>query len=87
MGFYLGGRLYGFKTPLDLLRFRALPFLDRLRTGLGALASTRGVRDSLALDRRPVAEWLRGIFGARVFDRIWGPLLRAKFGDSRFQIQ
>lgn len=81
MGFYLGGRLYGFNTPLDLLRFRALPFLDRLRTGLGALYITRGVRDSLALDRRPVAEWLRGIFGARVFDRIWGPLLRAKFGD------
>ena len=36
MGFRLGGKLYGFNSPLDLLRFRALSFPDRIRTGLGA---------------------------------------------------
>jgi protoporphyrinogen oxidase len=81
MGFYLGGRLYAFNTPLDVLRFRALSLIDRLRTGLGALYITRAVRDGLPLDDVPVADWLRRIFGARVFDKIWGPLLRAKFGE------
>lgn len=81
MGFYLGGRLYGFNTPADVLRFRALPLADRLRTGLGALYVTRGVRDGLPLDDMPVGDWLRRIFGRRVFDQIWAPLLRAKFGE------
>jgi protoporphyrinogen oxidase len=81
MGFYLGGRLYGFNSPLDVLRFRALPLLDRLRTGFGALYVTRGVRDGLALDEVPARDWLLRVFGARVFERIWAPLLRAKFGE------
>jgi protoporphyrinogen oxidase len=84
MGFYLGGRLYAFNTPLDVLRFRALPLVDRLRIGFGALYVTRGVRDGLALDDVPAPEWLRHIFGPRVFERIWAPLLRAKFGE-RFE--
>lgn len=81
MGFYLGGCLYGFNTPLDLLRFRALPLVDRLRTGLGALYITRGKRAGLDLDELSARDWLRRIFGARVFAQIWGPLLRAKFGE------
>jgi protoporphyrinogen oxidase len=81
MGFYLGGRLYGFNTPTDVLRFGALSLADRLRTGLGALYVTRGVRDGLALDEVPVGDWLRRIFGRRVFEQIWAPLLRAKFGE------
>ena len=81
MGFYLGGRLYGFNTPADVLRFGALPLADRLRTGLGALYVTRAVRDGLALDDVPVGDWLRRIFGRRVFEQIWAPLLRAKFGE------
>ena len=31
-------------------------------------------------------DWLRGLFGQRVFERIWDPLLRAKFGDRRDQV-
>ncbi len=86
MGFYLGGHLYGFNTPLDVLRFGALPMVDRLRTGLGAAYVTRGVRDGLPLDDQPVDVWLRRIFGPRVFAQIWMPLLRAKFGDRYAQV-
>ncbi len=81
MGFHVGGRLYGFNTPLDLLRFGALSLPDRVRTGLGALYLTRGVRAPHALDDITAAEWLPRIFGPRVMTRIWEPLLRAKFGD------
>jgi len=81
MGFHIGGRLYGFNTPLDVLRFRALSVPDRLRTGLGALYITKIKRRSLDLDAVRAAPWLRRIFGRRVFERIWTPLLRAKFGE------
>lgn len=81
MGFHIGGTLYGFNSPMDVLRFRALPLVDRLRTGLGALYITQLRRRALDLDCVYARDWLLRIFGQRVFDRIWQPLLRAKFGE------
>lgn len=81
MGFRLGGELYGFNSPLDLLRFRALSFPDRLRTGFGAAYITKIKKRGLDLDDVYACDWLRRIFGQRIYARIWEPLLRAKFGD------
>jgi protoporphyrinogen oxidase len=81
MGFLVDGRLYGFNTPVDLLRFGALAPVDRLRTGLGALYLTRAPGDGRTLDEIPARAWLTRLFGPRVFARLWEPLLRAKFGD------
>lgn len=83
MGFLVDGVLYGFNSPADLLRFQALTLPDRIRTGLGALYITRLKRSALELDDVPAREWLVRLFGPRVFERIWDPLLRAKFGDLR----
>jgi protoporphyrinogen oxidase len=81
MGFRLGGELYGFNSPLDLLRFRALSLPDRIRTGIGAAYITKIKKNGLDLDDVRACDWLRRIFGPRIYERIWGPLLRAKFGD------
>ncbi len=86
MGFLVDGTLYGFNTPLDLLRFRALAPHDRLRTALGALYITKLKRRALDLDEVPARDWLLRLFGRRVFERIWDPLLRAKFGDRRASV-
>lgn len=83
MGFLVDGRLYGFNTPVDLLRFGALGLADRVRTGLGALYITRVKRRALDLDEVPALPWLTRVFGPRVVARLWDPLLRAKFGDLR----
>lgn len=83
MGFVHRGQSYAFNTPLDLLRFRALSLPDRVRTGLGALYITKGVRDGASLDDELAVDWLPRVFGRRVFERIWDPLLAAKFGDRR----
>jgi protoporphyrinogen oxidase len=83
MGFLVDGALYGFNTPTDLLRFHALSLADRLRTGLGALYITQLKRNGRELDGVRAVDWLRALFGPRVFERIWDPLLRAKFGDRR----
>lgn len=82
MGFHIGGRLYGLNTPLDVLRFGALPFAERLRMALGALRATRRRRNPLQLDDIPAHDWLHRLFGHEVATRIWEPLLRAKFGDA-----
>lgn len=86
IGYHIDGRLYPLSKPIDLLRFEPLSFLDRLRTGLGTLYLQRMIRDATSLDRRNVREWLTRIFGPRVYDVLWAPLLASKFGDRADQV-
>jgi len=86
MGFHIDGRLQAFDTPLDLLRFRALTPVERLRTGLAAFYITTLKKNALALDDVRARDWLVSLFGRRVYDRIWDPLLAAKFGDRRDEV-
>ncbi len=78
-GMYFANRFYKLSTPVDLLRFDALPFLDRIRLGLLALRARR-VQDWQALEQRSAADWLRELGGERVYEVVWEPLLRGKFG-------
>jgi protoporphyrinogen oxidase len=78
---FTAGRPWHFTTPLDLLRFKPLPVLDRLHTGVGALRLAR-VKEWEALDRIPALQWLERYTGRRAAEIVWEPLLRAKFGAS-----
>jgi protoporphyrinogen oxidase len=78
-GMYYANRFYKLSTPLDLLRFDALAFPDRIRLGLLALRARR-VHDWQALEQRTAADWLRELGGERVYKVVWEPLLRGKFG-------
>lgn len=86
MGIIHQDRLYPFNSALDLLRFGAVPFPHRLRTGFGALFITKFKRDALDLDEVLAIPWLRSLFGDRVFETVWDPLLAAKFGDRRGEV-
>jgi protoporphyrinogen oxidase len=77
-----GGVQYSFDSPTDLLRFRALSLLQRLRTGLGTLRATQLQRFGLDLDTVPVREWLVSLFGIAAWERIWEPYLRSRFGEA-----
>lgn len=81
VGVYTAGRIWPFTSPLDLLRFGPLPFVDRLATGIGALRLSR-TRDWAHLDELPALDWLRSSTSARAADVVWAPLLRAKFGPA-----
>lgn len=78
-GMYFANEIYRLSSPLDLLRFAPLPVLDRIRLGVLALRARR-VKDWRALESRSAAEWLRSMGGERVFEVVWDPLLRGKFG-------
>lgn len=84
-GVYYNNSVLRLSSPRDLLRFSALPFVDRLRLGLLGLRARR-VRDWRALEGVTAADWLRDLGGETVYRRLWEPLLRGKFGRHAEQI-
>jgi protoporphyrinogen oxidase len=84
-GFYGEGRLVSMSTTLDFIRFPFLSLWQKLRLGCGILYSTR-IKTSNRLDRIYAREWLTMVFGRRVYERIWDPLLRSKLGSGREKI-
>jgi protoporphyrinogen oxidase len=73
------GGVHQLDSPASLLRFSPLPLPDRLRMGV-ALAYLKALPDGRRLEGLTAAEWVRTRMGNAVYDVIWGPLLRAKFG-------
>jgi len=80
--FYGKGRLVSMSTTLDFVRFPFMSPLQKLRMGLGILYSMR-IKDPSRLDKLYVRAWLTRVFGRRVYENIWEPLLRSKFGNAR----
>ena len=82
-GVYRQGRLYPMSSGLDFLRFPPLSLLERARLALTILSALRTSRLS-EVEALPVEEWLVRLGGRGVFDKLWGPLLHAKF-DGRYE--
>jgi protoporphyrinogen oxidase len=73
------GVTYPFSSPLDLLTFKPLPFIDRLRLGL-ALAILKYLPVNIKkLDTISAKSWLMTYAGAEAYKVIWKPLLVGKF--------
>jgi len=85
VGFYHGGKLYDFITPMDLLKFTAVPLVDRLRMGLMALYLRRQ-NDGARYESITAEAWIKRYMGKGAYDAVWGPLLRGKFGDAHDQL-
>ena len=79
VGLFHGDRVWNFASPKDLLTFRPLGLLDRLRLGLVTLylQKTRNWRRFEGVTAR---EWLEKRVGRRPYQVIWEPMLRGKFG-------
>ena len=73
--------LYRFTTPGDLLRFRPLSLAGRVRFGLQVLGAKR-VKDWKTLEGITARDWVCAGAGRDVWETLWGPLMRSKFGDS-----
>jgi len=80
VGIYSGGRTYPFTTPLDLLRFRPLSIRARLRMGLVTLLIQRRYRAAEPFEHVSARDWVTRTMGREVWEKVWGPLLRDKFG-------
>jgi protoporphyrinogen oxidase len=78
--FYYEGKYYRFGTPFELLRFSAIPPLQRIRFGIHVLSS-RFRSKWTWLDEMPAKPWLIEWIGEEAYNVIWHPLLKVKFGD------
>jgi protoporphyrinogen oxidase len=75
------GRVLPFDSPLDILRFRALSLPQRLRLASGS-AYQLVRRDRSRMDATSFGVDGPRWFGAGAYQKLWQPLLRAKFGDA-----
>jgi protoporphyrinogen oxidase len=80
VGMLSQGRVHPFTTPLDLLRFPPLSPVSRVRMGLAVLYLQRRYPDVAPFDHVTVRSWVERAMGRQVWERVWGPLLHAKFG-------
>ena len=81
VGLFHGDKVYDFVTPLDLLRFTPLSLPNRLWAGFIALYLQRQT-NWRKYEGITAKEWLEKHAGKSVYNAIWEPLLRSKFGDS-----
>ena len=82
VGLFSHGALHKMTSPTDLLRYRHLSLLSKARLALATLYVTR-IKRGLPLEKRPLCQWARRLFGRKVFEQIWEPLLRCKLGELR----
>lgn len=85
VGVFRDGRAHAFTSAVDLLRFSPLSVADRVKLGLMAVR-LRAQKDGSRFEAVSAAEWIRSEVGDRVFDVVWGPLLRGKFGEMSEQV-
>jgi protoporphyrinogen oxidase len=84
--FFAQGRQWPFVTPRDLLAFKPLPPLDRVRMGAAVVALQRFGKDRAPYERITAKDWITSRMGRHAWEQVWGPLLRGKFGDRAEQI-
>lgn len=80
VGMYLGGKLYPFTTPFDLLKFTPLPFIDRVKMGLLAFYLVKK-KTWFDLEKWTVGELFNWLRAPELYRIVWKPLLEMKFGD------
>ncbi|KPU46232.1 15-cis-phytoene desaturase [Oxobacter pfennigii] len=78
MGFFSGGRTFDFGTPISLLKFKPLPFMDKMKFGLTIL-KLMGTKDYRSFEGITAHEWIQKHAGKRVYENVWKPLLVSKF--------
>lgn len=78
-GMYYANTIFRLSTPLDLLKFKALSFPNRIRLGLLALRA-RAIKDWKSIEHMTARDWLIKLAGREVFRVVWEPLLVGKFG-------
>lgn len=84
-GIYMNEQFHRLSTPLDVLRFKPLSFLNRIRLGLLVLR-VHCVKDWRSLESMTAEQWLLKLCGKQVYEVIWRPLLRGKFGPFASEI-
>ncbi len=83
---FADGRLHPFTTPVDLLRYSPMSLPARIRMGLAVLLLQRRHHEVEPFEGITIKHWVERNMGPQAWTKVWGPLLRGKFGDKAEQI-
>ncbi len=75
---YINDKVYPFTSPMDLLMFKPLSFVSRIRMGIMVLKA-RFIKDYLSIEDTTAKEWIIKHGGKECYDLVWEPLLHSKF--------
>src|SRR5579884_1405756 len=78
---FAAGKSYPFTSPLHLLRFKPLSPLARLRLGAAIVWLQKGRHTVDEFEHITARDWIRRHMGEEVWQKLWGPLLHAKFNS------
>jgi protoporphyrinogen oxidase len=84
-GIYVQNNFYSLSGPLDLLRFGPLSFAHRIQLGL-LLLRARRLEDYKSIESMRAEEWLKTMCPPEVYNTVWLPLLRGKFGEAASEL-
>jgi protoporphyrinogen oxidase len=78
---YYDGVVYPFMTPFDLLKFKPLSFVNRLRCG-AVVFYLQKTKSWKKFTKVSAYDWMKKWGGEQVSKVIWEPLLKGKFADQ-----
>ena len=81
IGIFDGKTIHSFSTPLDILSFKGLSLMDRVRFCITVLRC-KFLTDWHRLEEITAREWIISNFGDKAYKVIWSPLLKSKFGTE-----
>jgi protoporphyrinogen oxidase len=85
VGWYSNGQIYDLVTPFDLIRFKPVSLINRIKLGLMYLYLPR-VNDWKRFENITARDWILRYMGREIYEKFWGPLLRGKFGELADQV-
>jgi protoporphyrinogen oxidase len=85
VGWFSDGQIYDLVTPFDLIRFKPVSLVNRIKLGLMYLYLPR-VNNWKQLEHVTARDWILRYMGREIYDKFWGPLLRGKFGELADQV-
>ena len=83
VGNFANGSIYDFATPIDLLKYKPMPLIDRLRIGFITLYLQR-LQNWNHLENVTAVDWLSSKVGRKAYDSFWKPMLKGKFGSEYY---
>lgn len=83
-GYYMNGKLHPLTTPMEILRYPCLSFLQKARLGMFVLSSRR--TDMAALDNITAKEYLYEKVGEDIYNAFFAPLFTSKFGPVKDEV-
>ncbi len=83
-GYYVNGKIYPLTTPVDILRYPHLSFIDKFRLGMFVLGAKK--YDAAKYENTGAVEFAIEKCGKGAYKSFFEPLLRGKFGDAREKV-